>query len=125
LQIAAVNADLWVPPAWFGKAIYAMCAVAALGTAFYMFRSYFLTFWGDFKGWRIVKNWKAPAHHDHHDHHDHEDDAPRQGPVPHESPLPMTVPLMILAGLAVVAGFVYAEPLHIAPLLEFWSPVFA
>jgi len=122
LQIIPANASLWVPPEWFGKAIYVMCAVAALGTAFYMFRAYFLTFWGDFKGWNIVRGWKDP-HAGHHD--EHHDDEPLDGPVPHESPLPMTVPLMILAFFALVGGFVYAEPLHIAPLGHFWEPVFA
>jgi NADH-quinone oxidoreductase subunit L len=126
LRIAAANPEMWVPPVWFGRAIYAICAVAALGTAFYMFRSYFLTFWGDFKGWRIVKGWKAPAHHGHdHDHHDHHEAGEIEGPTPHESPLPMTVPLVILAGLAAVGGFVYAEPLHLTALYDFWSPVFA
>ncbi|MSP25879.1 MAG: NADH-quinone oxidoreductase subunit L [Myxococcales bacterium] len=79
----------WVAPAWFGTVIYALGLATALGTAFYMFRSYFLTFSGEFRGWRIATD-AAHAHaastdatHDHahtaatHDHahtaaaHDH------------------------------------------------------
>jgi NADH-quinone oxidoreductase subunit L len=36
----------------------------------------------------------------------------------------MTVPLIVLAALAAFGGFLYAEPLHIAPLAHFWAPVF-
>jgi NADH-quinone oxidoreductase subunit L len=35
---------------WLGKAIYLIGAVAALGTSFYMFRSYFMTFTGEYRG---------------------------------------------------------------------------
>src|SRR5712672_1700210 len=35
---------------WLGKAIYLVGAVAALGTAFYMFRSYYMTFTGEYRG---------------------------------------------------------------------------
>jgi NADH-quinone oxidoreductase subunit L len=61
--------------------------LAAFFTAFYMFRLFFLTFVGTFRG-------------------EHEG---------HESPAVMTVPLMLLAVLAVTAGFVntpYAPVLH-------------
>jgi len=128
-QITTTNSSLWVPPEWFGQAIYAVGVIAALGTAFYMFRAYFMTFHGDFRGWKIIKRWKASAHEhhheEHHEEHDEEHDAPREGPVPHESPRSMTIPLMVLATLAIFAGFLYAEPLHIAPLEHFWKPVFA
>ncbi|MCA9618248.1 MAG: NADH-quinone oxidoreductase subunit L, partial [Myxococcales bacterium] len=127
-SIKSSGGTMWVPPEWFGKAIYAMGIAAALGTAFYMFRAYFLTFHGDFRGWKIVKGWKDPhAGHDHdHDHGDdhHEDEEERQGPVPHESPAPMWVPLAVLATFAIFGGLLYAEPLHIAPLEHFWRPVF-
>ena len=119
----------WVPPAWFGTAIYAICLAAAVCTAFYMFRSYFLTFWGDFRGWSIVGGAASHGHDDHgnndHGHHHHEPGEPASGPAPHESPWQMTLPLGVLAFLALVGGFLYAEPLHIAPLEHFWSPVFA
>ncbi len=115
---------LWVPWPWFGKAIYAMGFVAAIGTAFYMFRAYFLTFHGEFRGWKIDPAFKPPKRKKHH-HDDHEDTKTKVGPVPHESPLAMTVPLMVLAGLALTAGFLMAEPIHVAPLHHFWEPVFA
>ena len=35
---------------WIGPAIYLVGAVAALGTSFYMFRSYFMTFTGTYRG---------------------------------------------------------------------------
>src|SRR5919109_1260769 len=35
---------------WVGHAIYIIGAVAALGTSFYMFRSYYMTFTGDYRG---------------------------------------------------------------------------
>ena len=54
----------------------------ALLTAFYMFRLYYLTFFGSFRG----------THEQ--EHH------------LHESPLTMTIPLMVLAVCSVVAGFV-------------------
>ncbi|MFN8415930.1 MAG: NADH-quinone oxidoreductase subunit L [Cytophagaceae bacterium] len=55
---------------------------AALLTTFYMFRMFFLTFLGDFRGT------KEQEHH------------------LHESPLLMTLPLMVLAVLSVVGGFI-------------------
>jgi NADH-quinone oxidoreductase subunit L len=59
---------------------WGIATVAALITAFYMFRAVFMTFCGESRV----------------DPHVH----------PHESPPLMTVPLMILAGLAVVGGLV-------------------
>src|SRR5438309_5867850 len=45
----AWSADGLAAP-WMGKAIYLVGAVAALGTAFYMFRSYYMTFTGEYRG---------------------------------------------------------------------------
>ncbi|GBF11827.1 NADH-quinone oxidoreductase subunit L [Tepidibacillus infernus] len=62
--------------------LFWLALIAAIMTAFYMFRLYFLTFTG------------KPRHNNHH---------------VHESPFNMTFPMMILAGLAIVSGyFVYA-----------------
>ena len=36
--------------AWIGPAIYVVGAIAALGTSFYMFRSYYMTFTGEYRG---------------------------------------------------------------------------
>ena len=62
--------------------LYVFGIIAAMMTAFYMFRLYFLTFTGEFRGTEDQK------------HH------------LHESPKAMTVPLIILAVLAVVGGYV-------------------
>jgi len=39
---------LWAP--WIGPAIYLVGTIAALGTSFYMFRSYYMTFTGKYRG---------------------------------------------------------------------------
>lgn len=62
--------------------LYYLALAAALMTAFYMFRLYFLTFSGKFRGT-----------------HDQEHHL-------HESPAAMTFPLIVLAVLAVISGFV-------------------
>ncbi len=84
-----------------GVLLYAVVLFAALLTAFYMFRLYFITFTGKFRG----------THEQ--EHH------------LHESPAAMTIPLVILAVLSVVGGFVgVPEALggnHM--LAQFLSPV--
>ncbi|MCW3121381.1 MAG: proton-translocating NADH-quinone oxidoreductase, chain [Flavipsychrobacter sp.] len=62
--------------------MYALGIVAAMMTAFYMFRLYFLTFNGSFRGT-----------------HDQEHHL-------HESPAAMTIPLIVLAILSIVGGYV-------------------
>ncbi|MBK8256014.1 MAG: NADH-quinone oxidoreductase subunit L [Polyangiaceae bacterium] len=113
-------------PPWLGQAIYWGAILAATMTAFYMFRAYFMTFHGNFRGWSIVRGWTDPhAGHDHHDHHEeHDTSKPLEGPEPHESPAPMTAPLVVLAAFALFAGFLNAHPIHIAPLGHFLEPVF-
>ncbi len=64
------------------KIVWFIGAVAALFTAFYMFRLVYLTFFGNFRGTR------EQEHH------------------LHESPKTMTVPLMVLAALSVVGGWI-------------------
>ncbi|MEZ4360269.1 MAG: NADH-quinone oxidoreductase subunit L [Kofleriaceae bacterium] len=69
------------PPGWpaiYGKVLWAALSVAALGTAFYMWRLYFLVFSGEERS--------ETARH------------------AHESPATMTGPLVILAFLATVSG---------------------
>lgn len=66
----------------YGKILYSITLFAALLTAFYMFRLYFITFTGKFRG----------THEQ--EHH------------LHESPAAMTIPLVILAILSVIGGFV-------------------
>jgi NADH-quinone oxidoreductase subunit L len=66
--------------------IFIVSLVTAGLTAFYTFRAYFLTFWGE------------------------ERVPPEAGHHAHESPLVMTVPLTILALGALLVGFFNAEP---------------
>jgi NADH-quinone oxidoreductase subunit L len=81
---------------------YGLAAAAALCTAFYMFRLYYLTFEGEFRG-------------DHHTY-DHA----------HEEPV-MTFPLIVLAVLAATAGLIgLPEVTHAPHLLHEWlHPIFA
>jgi NADH-quinone oxidoreductase subunit L len=65
-----------------GPIIYIVGSAAALFTSFYMFRLFFLTFFGNFRG------------------------TPEQEHHLHESPPTMTAPLVILAFLSVVGGFI-------------------
>src|SRR5262249_8833694 len=86
-------------------------------TSFYMFRALFLTFWGDFRGWKITAGAHAghaahageghadeshphPASEGHHGHGHAE-----EGPEPHESPWPMTWPLSVRGFLALSGRF--------------------
>lgn len=119
-QITTAQTGLWTAPVWYGQAIYAIGVIGAVCTAFYMFRAYFLTFWGDFRGWKIVKH-AEPAHGG----EDHHDASALEGSAPHESPWQMTLPLGVLAFFALFGGLVYAEPLHLTALERFWHPVFA
>jgi len=64
----------WAWPGWLGPAIYVAGILGATMTAFYMFRAYFMTFHGEFKGWTIVEGWVDPAPHAA-GHHDTEDEA--------------------------------------------------
>jgi NADH-quinone oxidoreductase subunit L len=81
------------PPGWpvvYGKILWGLLMVAAFGTAFYMWRLYFLVFAG--------KPRSEAAEH------------------AHESPWTMTGPLVVLAVFSIVAGFVgmpHLEKLHL------------
>ncbi|RYE76743.1 MAG: hypothetical protein EOO74_07960, partial [Myxococcales bacterium] len=126
---------LWQQPAWLGKVLFVMGIIAATMTAFYMFRTYFLTFWGEFRGWRVVPGWQDPhaahghasdeAHghdvhgHDASDHHGtaddhdahghaHEEFEPGEGREFLEGPTPHESPWQMTAPLAVLAFFAIA-----------------
>jgi NADH-quinone oxidoreductase subunit L len=79
-----ILASAWSAPHFpgIGKLVYILGTIAALFTSFYMFRLFFLTFFGGFRG----------THEQ--EHH------------VHESPPSMTVPLVILAALSAVGGFI-------------------
>ena len=83
--------------------LYALGLAGALMTAFYMFRLYYITFTGKFRG----------THEQ--EHH------------LHESPSAITIPLIILAVLSVIGGYVgLPEVFGTKSLLaEYLAPVFA
>ncbi len=86
----------------FGKVYWLLGMLAALMTAFYMFRLYFVTFLGEFRGGEKLKSHL------------------------HESPALMTVPLIVLAILSAIGGFVgIPEVFGLGEhrLLEFLEPV--
>jgi NADH-quinone oxidoreductase subunit L len=87
----------------FNKIIYAGALIGALLTAFYMFRLYFITFSGQFRG----------THEQ--EHH------------LHESPAAITFPLIALAILSVIGGYVGMPEVFGVPhfLGEYLAPVFA
>jgi NADH-quinone oxidoreductase subunit L len=122
-EVAGLPIFEW--PAWLGPTIFWLGIAAATMTSFYMFRAYFMTFHGTFKGWTIVKGWKEPAHHGHDDHgHGDHGHGPLEGGEPTESPMPIVLPLVVLGTLAVFAGFLNAEPIHVAPLGHMLEPIF-
>ncbi len=109
-----------------GMLIWAMGLTAAIGTSFYMWRSYYLTFEGPF-------NWTPEK--------DNEPGKPfavaskvlseKMLPKVHESPPVMTTVLLILAALSAVGGAIFGfnthhlgyhhgEPGFMPPLLEHW-----
>ena len=84
---------------WAGKLVWFIGSIAALLTAFYMFRLLYLTFYGDFRGTEQQK------------HH------------LHESPRTMTIPLVVLAALSITGGLLgiphlLGHPIHISHILE-------
>ena len=90
----------------YGSWVYWLLGVTtAFITSFYMFRLWFMTFFGDYRGGPAahdVKHQSADAHamHDKHSH-----DAHGHG-EPHESPWVMLGPLFVLAILSFVGGWV-------------------
>ncbi|MGA7217340.1 MAG: NADH-quinone oxidoreductase subunit L [Candidatus Sulfotelmatobacter sp.] len=77
--------------------------VTALLTSFYMFRLWFMTFFGEYRGKEEASHENASAHGSHSAHDAH--GAHGHGGI-HESPRVMVIPLAILAFLAVFGGYV-------------------
>ncbi len=86
-----------VVPGWLNAVWFALALGAALMTALYMFRLYFLVFSGDSR-----------------DPHAH----------PHESPASMTIPLIVLAAGAALAGYVGLPDPSLNVWEHFLAPVF-
>jgi NADH-quinone oxidoreductase subunit L len=108
------------PAPWLGPAIYVAGIVAATGTSFYMFRSYYMTFTGAYRGGQAHGDGghgaeAAAAGGAGHGAHGH-------GGTPRESPLSVTAVLATLAAGAVLAGLLGlpAAWTHRAPVLEHW-----
>jgi NADH-quinone oxidoreductase subunit L len=81
--------------------MFVILAITSVLTAVYMFRLYWLTFYGEFRGTEHQKSHL------------------------HESPATMTIPLIVLAILSAVGGFIGMPELFHAPhfLNEFLAPV--
>ncbi len=122
---AFTSGNLLVP----GPVVWTLGFVAALGTAFYMFRSYYMTFSGTNRRHEHVP--ELYPKHDPHGHDPHaaaghasHDDHGHHGGAIHESPRTMTWVLAALAFLAVVTGPLLGFPHH-AWLEHFLHPVMA
>lgn len=109
--------------AWVGWLVFGMLIVAATMTAFYMFRLYFRTFHGEFKGGHEPHGQHGEDAHAEHAHGEdaHGEDAHggHHAHEPHESPDSMTVPLIVLAAGAVLVGYLGLPHAFHAP--NWWS----
>ncbi|MEY4578491.1 MAG: hypothetical protein RL701_3194 [Pseudomonadota bacterium] len=111
----------WLPPT-----VFTLLVIGATMTAFYMFRLYFLTFTGEYRGGPVHEPAVDHAHSAHHDDHDdhgahaHHDAA--HAHAPHESPLTMAVPLLILGAGAVFSGYVWVGLAHFEPWVTWLEP---
>ena len=90
---------------WLAPTIFGALVLAAVMTSFYMFRLYFLTFSGEYRG-----SEPEPGHTDH-THH-----------TPHESPASMTVPLVVLGIGAALGGYVWVGVADFAPWVTWLAP---
>jgi NADH-quinone oxidoreductase subunit L len=88
------DAILWQTWASGNHILWLIGIIAAGMTSFYMFRLWFLTFFGEYRGPN-----PETAGQGHNDAHDH-------AHTPHESPWVMVVPLIILGILSLVGGWV-------------------
>ena len=113
------------PAPWLGPAIFATGLLTALGTSFYMFRSYYMTFTGPYRGGagHAEEHGEDPhsAHAAPHVASGH-DDHGAHGHVPHESPLSVTAVLVTLATGAVLVSILGIPKLWTGhdPILEHW-----
>jgi NADH-quinone oxidoreductase subunit L len=85
------------------KIFWAIGAITAFMTSFYMFRLLFMTFAGEYRGAEATAHAAAASGHDHANPHDDHD---AHHGTPHESPWFMLAPLVILAVLSLIGGWV-------------------
>jgi NADH-quinone oxidoreductase subunit L len=114
---------------WLGYAVFGALVLGATMTAFYMFRLYFLTFTGEYRGGpeHHAEPAAAVVAHGHDAHAAHAHDAhaahdAHHGAEPHESPASMTVPLMILGVGAIFSGYGWVGIVHFDPWAQWLSP---
>ena len=88
------DAILWATWASGQHILWLIGVIAAGMTSFYIFRLWFLTFFGEYRGPN-----PAAAGHGHGGDHGH-------GGTPHESPWVMVVPLIILGTLSLIGGWI-------------------
>jgi NADH-quinone oxidoreductase subunit L len=93
---------LWKTWASGNHILWLIGLIAAGMTSFYMFRLWFMTFFGEYRGEVAADVGHGHDSHDAHGEHGHAG--------PHESPMIMIVPLMILAVLSFVGGWVGVPP---------------
>src|SRR3974390_924848 len=89
---------LWKTWASGNHVLWLIGVIAAGMTSFYMFRLWFMTFFGEYRG--------ATADDGHHGHDSHDSHGGHGHGGPHESPMIMIAPLMVLALLSIVGGWV-------------------
>jgi NADH-quinone oxidoreductase subunit L len=99
--------DLFEFAPWLGQVVFVALCLGAFATAFYMFRLYFLTFEGEYRGGHAHAHGQADHGHDH------------AHAEPHESESVITVPLVILAVGALLAGLLGMPAWAHAP--DWWS----
>jgi NADH-quinone oxidoreductase subunit L len=87
-----ILAEVYKSP-YLGHFLWFIGLVTALMTSFYMFRLWYLTFFGTYRGANKT------------DAHGHGTDSHHHSSTPHESPWVMLLPLVLLAILSTVGGF--------------------
>ena len=114
---------LWKTWASGNHVLWLIGVVAAGMTSFYMFRLWFMTFFGEYRGAEAASSGHAHDSHDAHGGHG----------TPHESSTIMIVPLMILAVLSFVGGWVGVPAAlggsdrfdhFLEPVFETYAPAF-
>jgi len=112
---------------WIVPSVFALLIVGATMTAFYMFRLYFLTFGGEYRGGPAHALDRAHAAISSGQHPVGSHTAgytPAAGEhAPHESPISMTLPLVVLGVGAVVAGYLWVGVVHFEPWVRWLEPV--